>query len=182
IPSFVQQDLQVPEEKAGYWLTPMALASGIGAGLGGYLTDKQGAIKTVIYAGVLGVIGFFFFPFWVDGLGTFMIASVLAGIGLGILLGAPLNVLVGESAARNEEGSALGALSLIRQIGLSLFPTLYAGYIAGAFTIIAPVMKDKYGDPRSEERRVGKECRSRWAMKERKEKGGEKNRAGDTEK
>src|SRR5690625_2624796 len=129
-----------------FQLTPMALASGIGAGLGGYLTDKQGAIKTVIYAGVIGVIGFFFFPFWVDGLGTFMIASVLAGIGLGILLGAPLNVLVGESAAHNEEGSALGTLSLIRQMGLSLFPTLYAGYIAGAFTNIAPVMKDKYGD------------------------------------
>jgi len=128
-----------------FQLTPMALASGIGAGLGGYLTDKQGAIKTVIYAGVIGVIGFFFFPFWVDGLGTFMIASVLAGIGLGILLGAPLNVLVGESAASNEEGSALGTLSLIRQMGLSLFPTLYAGY-AGAFTNIAPVMKDKYGD------------------------------------
>jgi len=146
IPSFVQQVLQVPAEKAGYWLTPMALASGIGAGLGGYLTDKQGAVKTVIYAGGIGVIGFFFFPFWVDGLGTFMVASVLAGIGLGILLGAPLNVLVGESAANNEEGSALGALSLIRQIGLSLFPTLYAGYIAGAFTNIAPVMKDKYGD------------------------------------
>jgi len=146
IPSFVQQVLQVPAEKAGYWLTPMALASGIGAGLGGYLTDKQGAVKTIIYAGVIGVIGFFFFPFWVDGLGTFIVASVLAGIGLGILLGAPLNVLVGESAASNEEGSALGTLSLIRQMGLSLFPTLYAGYIAGAFTNIAPVMKDKYGD------------------------------------
>src|SRR5699024_4286618 len=36
-----------------FQLTPMALASGIGAGLGGYLTDKQGAIKTVIYAGVI---------------------------------------------------------------------------------------------------------------------------------
>ncbi|WP_051681438.1 MFS transporter [Virgibacillus alimentarius] len=146
IPSFVQQVLQVPVEKAGYWLTPMALASGIGAGLGGYLTDKAGAIKTIIYAGFIGVIGFVLFPLWVDSLGPFLIASVLAGIGLGILLGAPLNVLVGECAGSNEEGSALGALSLIRQIGLSLFPTLYAGFVAGAFTNISPVMKVKYGD------------------------------------
>lgn len=146
IPSFVQQVLQIPVEKAGYWLTPMAIASGIGAGLGGYLTDKTGAVKTVIYAGIIGVIGFFLFPLWVDGLGSFIIASVLAGIGLGILLGAPLNVLVGESAKSNEEGSALGALSLIRQIGLTLFPTLYAGYIAGAFTKIDPVIQEKYGD------------------------------------
>src|SRR5699024_8790983 len=146
IPSFVQQVLQVPVEKAGYWLTPMALASGIGAGLGGYLTDKAGASKTIIYAGFIGVIGFVLFPLWFDSLGSFLIASVLAVIGLGILLGAPLNVLVGECAGSNEEGSALGALSLIRQIGLSLFPTLYAGFVAGAFTNISPVMKVKYGD------------------------------------
>src|SRR5699024_8354487 len=100
----------------------------------------------IIYAGFIGVIGFVLFPLWVDSLGPFLIASVLAGIGLGILLGAPLNVLVGECAGSNEEGSALGALSLIRQIGLSLFPTLYAGFVAGAFTNISPVMKAKYGD------------------------------------
>src|SRR5699024_1816398 len=60
-------------------------------------------------------------------------------------VGSSMYGMSGESAASNEEGSALGTLSLIRQMGLSLFPTLYAGY-AGAFTNIAPVMKDKYGD------------------------------------
>jgi EmrB/QacA subfamily drug resistance transporter len=145
IPSYVQQVLQIPAEQAGYWLTPMALASGVGAGLGGYLTDKQGAVKTVIYAGVLGAVGFFLFPVFVSGLGTFVLASVLAGIGLGILLGAPLNVLVGESAKKSEEGAALGALSLVRQIGLSLFPTLYAGFVAGAFTKVGPAL-ERYDD------------------------------------
>ncbi|MFZ3580048.1 hypothetical protein [Virgibacillus sp. DJP39] len=84
IPAYVEQVLQVPVENAGYWLAPLALASGIGAGFGL----------------------------------------------------APLNVLVGESAKSGEQGSALGTLSLIRQIGLTLFPTIYAGYITGSLTKI----------------------------------------------
>lgn len=41
IPSYVEQYLGVPAAKAGYWMTPLALASGIGAWLGGALTDKK---------------------------------------------------------------------------------------------------------------------------------------------
>lgn len=134
IPAYVQQVLHIPVEQAGYWLTPMALASGIGAGLGGVLTDRIGARKTLMIAGVVGFIGFILFPIWVNGFFTYLIASILAGIGLGFLLGAPLNVLVGESAQKGQQGTALGTLSLIRQIGLALFPTLYAGLITGAYT------------------------------------------------
>ncbi|WP_284140221.1 MULTISPECIES: MFS transporter [unclassified Virgibacillus] len=143
IPSYVQQVLQIPVEQAGYWLTPMAVASGIGAGVGGVLTDRYGAIKTVILAGIIGIIGFFLFPF-IAGFSLFFVASTLAGIGLGILLGAPLNVLVGESAKHGEQGSALGTLSLIRQVGLTLFPTAYAGFITGAFVKVQPVLDKKY--------------------------------------
>jgi len=145
IPSFVQQVLNIPVESAGYWLTPLALASGIGAGLGGVLTDKYNAVKTVIFSGVIGAIGFFLFPAWVSGPLSFIIASVLAGIGLGILLGAPLNVLVGASAGKDEQGSALGTLSMVRQIGLTLFPTVYAGFLTGGAKQIEPTLKAEFG-------------------------------------
>ncbi|WP_430790001.1 MFS transporter [Virgibacillus flavescens] len=146
IPAYVQQVLQVPVENAGYWLTPLALASGVGAGLGGYLTDKCGAAQTIVISGLIGVAGFFMFPLWVTGVWTFSVASVLAGIGMGILLGAPLNVLVGESSKSGEQGSALGTLALIRQIGLTLFPTIYAGYITRSLTTIEPGVSRAIGD------------------------------------
>lgn len=146
IPSFVQQVLDVPVEHAGYWLTPLALASGIGAGLGGFMTDKYGSVNTVAFSGVMGMIGFSLFPFWVTGFQTFVIASILAGVGLGIMLGAPLNVLVGMSATSGKQGAALGALSLVRQIGLTLFPTIYAGLISGGFTKIQPTIQETYGN------------------------------------
>lgn len=136
VPSYVQQVLLIPVEKAGFWVTPLALASGIGAGFGGFLTDKFGAVRTVILSGFIAIVGFLLFPYWVNDLTTFVIASVIGGIGFGFLLGAPLNVLAGEQAKERDKGSALGMLSLARQIGLVIFPTLFAGFITRGFSQI----------------------------------------------
>lgn len=146
IPSYVQQVFQVPVENAGFWLTPMALTSGVGAGLGGFLTDRYGAERTIVMSGFIGALGFGLFPFWVSDGFSFVIASIIAGVGLGILLGAPLNVLVGKSARKHEQGSALGILSLSRQIGLTVFPTIFAGYLTSGMADIAPIISSTYGD------------------------------------
>lgn len=138
IPSYVQQVLQVPAENAGFWLTPLALASGVGAGLGGYLTDKIGATKTIITSGIIGLFGFLTFYMFVDSFSTFLLASILAGVGLGFLLGAPLNVLISEGVREDQYGTSLGTLSLTRQVGLTLFPTLFASFIASGVLKIKP--------------------------------------------
>src|SRR5699024_7298463 len=136
VPSYVQQALKVPAESAGFWLTPLALASGIGAGLGGFLTDRIGAVKTIIVSGFIGLSGFLLFFSFVDNLWMFAAASVLAGVGLGFLLGAPLNVLIGESSTKDQYGTSLGTLPLVRQVGLTLFRTVFASFItSGVMTI-----------------------------------------------
>lgn len=129
IPSYVQHVLGVSVENAGFWLTPLALASGVGAGLGGVLVDKIGARKTVTISGIIGFTGFMLFPLAVTNGFSFTLASILAGVGLGFMLGAPLNVLASESVAEDQYGSALGTLSLIRQMGMTIFPTVFAGFI-----------------------------------------------------
>lgn len=147
IPSYVQQVLQVAPENAGFWLTPLALASGIGAGLGGFLTDKIGAKRTILVSGFIGFSGFLLFHTFVDGFFMFFVASMLAGIGLGFLLGAPLNVLVGESVEDGQYGTSLGTLSLFRQVGLTLFPTLFASFITTGVINIEPTFKTMFNDP-----------------------------------
>src|SRR5699024_8169553 len=145
IPSYVQQVLQVSPENAGFWLTPLAIASGIGAGLGGFLTDKIGAKKTIITSGFIGFTGFLLFHSYVEGFWLFFIASTLAGIGLGFLLGAPLNVLISESAREDQYGTSLGTLSLVRQVGLTLFPTLFASFITTGVIKIEPIIDETFG-------------------------------------
>src|SRR5699024_10088007 len=47
IPSFAEQVIGIPDAKSGYWMTPLALASGIGAGGGGFFVDKRGPVQTL---------------------------------------------------------------------------------------------------------------------------------------
>lgn len=165
IPSYIQQVLHLPVEQAGFWLTPLAIASGIGSGLGGFLTDRVGAVKALIYSGIIGLIGFLLFPFIVTNLFTFTIASVFAGIGLGILLGAPLNVLIGQRAKRDQYGSALGTLSLFRQIGLTLFPTIYAGFITASVTNVEPTLRQTYDSETTEVfQQIGEETGESYSL------------------
>lgn len=93
--------------------------------------------------------GFSLFPLWVTEKWEFVIASVIAGIGFGFLLGAPLNVLVSEAAGATK-GTELGTLSLVRQVGLTLAPALYAGFITAGFDRIGDDIRnrlDKNGIP-----------------------------------
>lgn len=125
-------------------MTPLALASGIGAWLGGRLPTKR-SCKNRYSVGNHLMCGVCFISALGDGKWEFVIASVAAGIGFGFLLGAPLNVLVSETAKSNK-GTALGTLSLVRQIGLTLAPTLYAGFITAGFDQIDDEISSRLSD------------------------------------
>ncbi|KGX84383.1 MFS transporter [Pontibacillus marinus] len=133
IPGFLEQYLQIPREQAGYWFTPLAIASGVGAGGGGTLVDKKGPITTLLTASIIAFIGFFLFPLWVETIWQMIIASIFVGLGFGMMLGAPINVLATEKTDERK-GVALGTTSLFRQLGMTLAPTLYAGFIARTFS------------------------------------------------
>lgn len=133
IPAFVEQFFGISSTKAGYWFTPLAIASGIGAGGGGAITDRKGPIFTLVLAAVFCIVGFLLFPLWVEQPWQMIVASCLVGFGFGTMLGAPINMLATEQS-ESSQGAALGTLSLIRQIGMTLMPTIYAGFLARSFT------------------------------------------------
>lgn len=143
IPAFSEQVLQVAAENAGYWMTPLALASGVGAAVGGTIADKKGPVIAVFLSGLITAIGFVLFPTWLEMKWQFIISSCIAGLGIGILLGAPLNMLATERLQK-DKGSALAALSLSRQIGMTIAPTIYAGFIARGFNEMPKLFKEEF--------------------------------------
>ena len=143
IPAFSEQVLSIASENAGYWMTPLALAAGVGAGMGGVISDKRGPIIAIIISGIVSAIGFFLFPAWVDLKWHFIVASIVAGFGMGVILGAPLNMLATEKLDANK-GSALATLSLVRTIGMSLAPTIYAGFIARGFNEMPTLFEKEF--------------------------------------
>lgn len=145
IPSFTEQVLGILAEKSGYWMTPLALAAGIGAGLGGVLVDKRGPVFTVILSGIIAAAGFMLFPLWLENRWQFVVASAVAGIGIGIILGAPLNILATEGL-KKDKGTALASLSLLRQIGMTIAPTIYAGFLARSFHRSSELFNEDFPD------------------------------------
>lgn len=145
IPAFTENVLGIAAEKSGYWMTPLALASGIGAGMGGVLVSKRGPVFTVIVSGVIAAIGFALFPLWIEVKWQFIVSSMIAGVGIGVILGAPLNILATEGL-KSAKGTALASLSLLRQVGMTLAPTIYAGFIARGYNNIGNLFKTDFQD------------------------------------
>src|SRR5699024_821682 len=142
IPSFAEQILHIPAEKSGYWMTPLAIASGVGAAGGGDFVDKFGAVNTLALSGIIAIIGCGGLAFLVDTKTMFIIFSVISGIGFGFVLGAPLTVLT-SNAAGKQKGSALGTLSVARQIGLTISPTIFGAFIQRGFSKMGSLIPEK---------------------------------------
>ena len=142
IPSFAEQVLGISAAKSGYWMTPLALASGVGAGGGGYFVDKRGPVQTLVFAGVVAFIGFSGLAFFTSTKLTFLVFTVIAGIGFGFVLGAPLTVLTANSAGK-QKGSAIGTLSVARQIGLTIAPTIFGAFIQQGFSKLGSIIPEK---------------------------------------
>lgn len=143
IPAFSEQVLGIAQENAGYWMTPLALAAGVGAALGGMFTDRRGPIFAVFLSGIISAAGFLLFPAWIETKWQFIISSSVAGFGMGIILGAPLNMLATERLS-SDKGSALGTLSLARQIGMTIAPTIYAGFIARGYNQLPGLFQNEF--------------------------------------
>lgn len=122
IPAYIEQYLGVDRNLSGYWVTPLAIASGVGAGAGGAMVDRRGPIQALLVATVLTVIGFLLFPLWVNSLWQM------------------------AEKAGNQKGIALATSSLLRQIGMTLAPTVYAGFIARSFLNLEDTIKKRMED------------------------------------
>lgn len=143
IPGFTENVLSIQAEKSGYWMTPLALAAGVGAGLGGMLVAKREPIFAVVLSGILAAAGFALFPLWIEVRWQFIVASLVAGTGIGIVLGAPLNILATERLSANK-GTALASLSLLRQVGMTIAPTIYAGFIARGYNNMGKLYETEF--------------------------------------
>lgn len=140
IPSYVEHRLGISANQAGVYMSGIGLASIVGAGSGGRFVDKKGARQTILIASLISFIGFGSLAFFSTSTTSFLITSSVTGLGFGMLMGAPLSVLASE-AAGEEKGSALGTLSVSRQVGLTIAPTLYAALIQNGFEPLLPEIK-----------------------------------------
>jgi EmrB/QacA subfamily drug resistance transporter len=135
VPQLSENAVRIPSGSGGYFVIVLGLASGIGAPMSGRLTDKYGP-KVILGLGALVSVGAAAAIIWWvlphPSMTSVIVSLALVGLGLGFVIGSPLNYMMLERTRPEEASSALASLSLVRSIGTTVAPAIMIGFIAHA--------------------------------------------------
>jgi hypothetical protein len=135
VPQLSENAVRIPTGSGGYFVIALGLASGIGAPLSGRLTDKFGpkvvlGFGALVSAGAAAAIIWWVLPH--PSMFSVLASLALVGLGLGFIIGSPLNYMMLERTPAKEASSALASLSLVRSIGTTVAPAVMVAFIAHA--------------------------------------------------
>lgn len=126
-PQLLTASFGVSESTASFMLLPIVLTLAVGAPLAGRLLDRSGSRIVIMSGCTLLAAGMVLVSFFAWQLALFYLCAALIGVGLGMLLGAPLRYIMLGEAQATERASAQAALTLFTTTG-----QLLGGAIVGA--------------------------------------------------
>lgn len=138
VPQYAENCLHMASGSGGYFVLIIGLMSGAGAPMSGKMIDKMGARPVLALGFGLSVLGCLFLAFVTSAFPstlTVVIGLLLAGLGMGFVMGTPLNYMMLENTDPHESNSALATLSLVRSVGTVIAPALLVGFIVQAGTV-----------------------------------------------
>lgn len=124
IPFFFETVLGLDKGAAGMSVTPLAVASVAASLVGGYLVDKIGAKRVLVLGFAITLAAGIIMATGIYGLQVLYPVIAVMGFGIGIIIGAPLNVLILQAVEPTETGTAVGYISLFRSLGSTMGPTV----------------------------------------------------------
>ncbi|HEY56949.1 MAG TPA: MFS transporter [Anaerolineae bacterium] len=127
VPSLLVAALGLTPSQSSFALLPAVAAMAVGAPLFGRLLDARGSRLVVIVGTSLTTVGLAVLSGPSLSWPTFLTASVLFGLGLSALLGAPLRYIMLNEVPATERSAAQGVISLMTKIG-----QLVTGALVGA--------------------------------------------------
>ncbi|RXW31360.1 MFS transporter [Propioniciclava flava] len=139
VPEFAENALRLPAGSGGYAVIALGLTSGVGAPLSGRLTDRFGPRLVLGFGALICLLAAVSLIGWAipaPSTVSVMVSLCLLGLGLGFVVGSPLNYMMLERTAPEDSSSALATLSLMRSIGTTLAPAVMVGFLAQAGGVI----------------------------------------------
>ena len=110
-------------ENAGLALLPLVLCSMVGSMAAGRLLNRLGARKMVIFGFGLLTLGYLQSAVPETGFTAFVVASVLVGVGLGVVVSGTLRSIAIDEAPPALRGSAQGLINIFNAVGTLLAVT-----------------------------------------------------------
>jgi len=132
VPALLVAAFGVSSSQASFMLVPAVLAMGVGSPTAGRMLDKFGSRVVLLLGSALTALGLFAILLVSGGVGFFYLSAILVGLGLGILLGAPLRYVMLNETPSSERASAQGVLALNTSVG-QLVGGAMVGAVAASF-------------------------------------------------
>jgi EmrB/QacA subfamily drug resistance transporter len=110
-------------ENAGLALMPLVLCSMVGSMAAGRLLNRLGARQMVIFGFGMLTLGYLQSAVPQTGFTAFVLASVLVGIGLGVVVSGALRSIAIDEAPPTLRGSAQGLINIFNAVGTLLAVT-----------------------------------------------------------
>jgi EmrB/QacA subfamily drug resistance transporter len=127
LPSLAVAAFGVAESTASYMTLPVVLAMAFGSPLAGRLLDKVGSRAVILGGTLLLAAGMLLLGALGTALWAYYVASVVIGLGLASLLGAPIRYIMLAEAPPEERTAAQGAVTVFTGVG-----QLLSGALVGA--------------------------------------------------
>lgn len=135
IPQFAENCLKIPSGDGGYFVIILGFFAGVVSPVSGKLIDKFGSKPIMATGFAVSVLGAAYLAFvateYVNTINV-LVSLTLIGLGMGLILGTPLNYMMMRHTKEEESNSALATLSLLRSIGTAIAPAIMVGFIAQA--------------------------------------------------
>jgi EmrB/QacA subfamily drug resistance transporter len=144
VPQFAENVLKLPSGKGGYLVTIMSLFAGVSAPFGGRLVDKFSAKLVIITGFLCTAFGTGFLALVAtqyNNLFTVFIGLIFIGLGIGFVMGTPLNYLMLSYVDDSESASGIATLSLIRSLGIAISPNILVNFISQAGQSVTAKLK-----------------------------------------
>lgn len=132
LPSLAVAAFGVAESTASYMTLPVVLAMAVGSPLAGRLLDKVGAKAVILGGTLLLAAGMLLLGLLGATLWAYYAASLLIGLGLASLLGAPIRYIMLAEAPPEDRTAAQGAVTIFTGIGQLLSGALVGAVAASA--------------------------------------------------
>jgi EmrB/QacA subfamily drug resistance transporter len=113
----------VSVEHAGLALLPLVLCSMVGSMAAGRMLNRLGARNMVIFGFSLLTLGYLQSAVPQTGFTAFVLASVLVGMGLGVVVSGALRTIAIDEAPQAQRGTAQGLINIFNAVGTLLAVT-----------------------------------------------------------
>ncbi len=133
IPEFAEAALNAPVGSGGYYMAILGVFAIVGPPVGGKLIDKHGGKPVFAIGSVSMCIGYLFLALVVTtapSVPLMLLGLAIVGFGMGFTMGTPLNYLMLQATPPEESNAAIATLSLMRQVGTTVAPSILVGLIA----------------------------------------------------